>query len=106
VHLTFPIIGKTIFDRQFRSVLADPKIHGGNRFRAVLNMVFAIGALFIQLTDDNSEGDEQDHPLYFERARVLNVDGTELDHFDVQQIQAKGLASLYLLATGQMNRYV
>ncbi|KAL5362880.1 hypothetical protein BJX96DRAFT_177570 [Aspergillus floccosus] len=106
VHLAFPIIGKTIFDRQFHSVLTDPHIHGGNRFRAVLNMVFAIGALFVQLTDDSSEGDEQDHPVYFERARLLNVDGTEFDHFDVQQVQAKGLASLYLLATGQMNRYV
>ncbi|KAL4893740.1 fungal-specific transcription factor domain-containing protein [Aspergillus ambiguus] len=104
VHETFPIIRKSVFERQFAGFFSNTSIYTGKRFRAVLNMVFAIGALFVQLTDNTSGVDQRNHTLYFERARVLDIEGTGFQRSDLQHIQTEGLAALYLLAIGQVNR--
>ncbi|KAF4212208.1 hypothetical protein CNMCM8980_010323 [Aspergillus fumigatiaffinis] len=79
VHPSFPIIGKLVFLRQYRSFYSSP--HGANG----------------GVTDDET--------LYFSRAWRLSMsDIALLDHPNLQQVQVEGLTSFYLLSVGQVNR--
>ncbi|KAH2267494.1 hypothetical protein KXW77_007978 [Aspergillus fumigatus] len=79
VHPSFPIIGKLVFLRQYRSFYSSP--HGDNG----------------GVTDDET--------LYFSRAWRLSMsDIALLDHPNLQQVQVEGLTSFYLLSVGQVNR--
>ena len=105
VHPSFPIIGKITFSSQYKKFMEGSANNPGERWLAVLNMIFAIGAKYAHLVQAEWRGDGRDHLLYFSRARLLSLNGnTIFNHPDLQQVQVSGLTAFYLLATSQINR--
>jgi hypothetical protein len=103
VHPTFPIIGKSTFTTQFRRFMAGQV--PGEKWLAILNLIFAISACYSHLVRAEWRGDDRDHLVYFSRARLLSLNGDAIfQHADLQQIQVTGLMALYLLCTNQVNR--
>ncbi|KAI1832370.1 transcriptional regulator family: Fungal Specific TF [Penicillium roqueforti] len=105
VHPDFPIIGKGIFLSQYRLFYSKPKSRPGRRWKAVLNLVFAIASKHSSLVNNSPREDIGDHMVYFSRAWRLSLgDIALLDHPNLQQVQVEGLAAFYLLASGNVNR--
>lgn len=103
VHPTFPIIGKLTFTNQFRRFMAGEM--PGEKWLAILNLIFAISARYAHIVRAEWRGDDRDHLVYFSRARLLSLNGDTLfQHADLQQIQVTALMALYLLCTNQINR--
>ena len=105
VHPSFPIIGVSTFASQFQAFFSQPTLKPGRKWLAILNLIFAIGARFVYLTDSSLHQHGKEHMTYFSRAKVLSLDDQFLQHPDLQQLQVEGLASFYLLVLGHMNRY-
>ncbi|MCJ1462086.1 hypothetical protein MMC07_000686 [Pseudocyphellaria aurata] len=105
VHPSFPIIGRINFISQYQRFIEAPTINTGDSWKAILNLIFAIGAKYSHLVQAEWRGDERDHLIYFTRARMLgfNADSV-LGHSDLQNVQITGLMSFYLTATNQINR--
>ncbi|KAI9767351.1 MAG: hypothetical protein M1840_005760 [Geoglossum simile] len=106
VHPAFPIISKPLFKKQyeqfFRSFLPP---ESSRWWLAMLNLIFAIGAIHAHLTRAEWQGDGRDHLQYFTRARILALDkGAGLETPDLQQVQVIGLCAFYLVASSQTNR--
>ena len=106
VHPSFPIIGISTFASQFHVFFNQPSLKPGNKWLAILNLIFAVATKQAHLADTGWKGNEDDHSLYFNRARALSLEGQLFQHADLQQLQVEGLASLYLLASGHINRCV
>lgn len=104
VHPSFPIIGISTFVSQFQVFFNQPSLKPGKRWLAILNLIFAVGAKYSQLTDTEPQQDSDEHLKYFSRARVLSLEDQTFQHPDLQQLQVEGLASFYLLALGHVNR--
>lgn len=107
VHPSFPIIGKLNFINQYQRFIDTPHINTGDSWKAILNLIFAIGAKYSHLVQAEWQGDERDHLVYFTRARMLgfNADSV-LGHSDLQTVQITGLMSFYLTSINQINRCV
>ncbi|KAJ5504332.1 hypothetical protein N7463_007206 [Penicillium fimorum] len=104
-HASFPVVGKEIFLSQCRSFYSNSTTHPGNKWMALLNMVFAIAARHSELSGDQSQQNHSSHTVYFSRARRLSLgESGLLDNPNLQQTQVEGLISLYLLSIGQPNR--
>jgi hypothetical protein len=104
-HASFPILGKEIFLNQCRSFYSNSTTHPGNKWMALLNMVFAIAARHFELVGDHPRLDHNRHTVYFSRAQRLNQSECALlDHPNLQQTQSEALISLYMLSIGQVNR--
>lgn len=107
VHPSFPIMGRVTFWGQYKSFYANPFVRPGKRWMAILNLIFALAAKYLQLIQESTEDTREDHVVYFSRAWKLSMsDVALLDHPNLQQVQVEGLASFYLLSVGQINRYV
>lgn len=106
VHPSFPVIGISTFISQFQVFFSQPSLKPGSKWLAILNLIFAIASKYGQLTDADWKEDEDDHQVYFSRARSLSLEGQFLHHPDLQQLQVEGLACFYLIASGHINRYV
>lgn len=111
VHPFFPIISKPLFRAQYqtfyentsRSAAARP----GDKWLAILNVIFAIAAKHGHLINASWRGAENDHLVYLARARSLSMNGEVLfSHPDLQQVQVEALIAFYLLASDQINRFV
>ncbi|GMF76385.1 unnamed protein product [Aspergillus oryzae] len=105
VHPSFPIIGISTFASQFQAFFHNPSLKPGNKWLAILNLIFAIGARYAHLTNAEWRRDRDDHYSYFIRARNMSLEGQLLHHSDLQQLQVEGLASFYMLSSGHINRY-
>ncbi|KAJ5375011.1 hypothetical protein N7517_007017 [Penicillium concentricum] len=104
-HASFPVLGKEIFLSQCRSFYSNSTTHPGNKWMALLNMVFAIAARHSELSGDQPQLDQNNHTVYFARAWRLSMgESALLDNPNLQQTQVEGLTSLYLLSIGQANR--
>ena len=109
VHPSFPILRKVYFLSQynnfFNRVHTSEPLKPGNKWLAILNLVFAIAAKYSHLIQAEWRGDERDHLIFFTRARLLGITSDSLfDHPDLQQVQISGLVGFYLLSTNQINR--
>ena len=106
VHPMFPIIGKNTFTQQFNAYFKHPYGQQPNRnWKAILNMIFAIGAKYSLLIRADWAGTEMDHLVYFTRARLLGFNPDNiLGHADLQKVQITGLIAFYLMAINQINR--
>lgn len=105
IHPSFPIISKTIFLTQYRSFYSSPTARPGKQWLAVLNFIFAIAKMYLPPTPETTSCDDQARLAYFSRGWVLAIDKKSLrDHANLQQVQAEGLATFYLLSAGQVNR--
>lgn len=103
VHPSFPIIGILTFVSQFQVFFSRPSLKPGNKWLAILNLIFAIATKHGQLTEADWE-EEDSHQLYFARAKMLSMEDQLLQHPDLQQLQVEGLACFYMIASGHINR--
>ncbi|KAE8150542.1 fungal-specific transcription factor domain-containing protein [Aspergillus avenaceus] len=104
VHPFYPIISRTLFRAQYRTFF-DSAARPGDKWLAILNLIFAISAKHAHLTKAPWRGDDNDHLVYLTRARILSMNGDALfSHPDLQQVQVEGLVAFYLLASDQINR--
>ncbi|OCK81675.1 hypothetical protein K432DRAFT_294972 [Lepidopterella palustris CBS 459.81] len=109
VHDSFPILRKKTFVSQFETYFTSVKEGKVARippkWRAILNLIFAIGAKYSHLVRAGWAGDERDHAIYYTRARATGLSGDAIvAHPDLQQIQISGLLSFYYLSIGQISR--
>jgi hypothetical protein len=104
VHPSFPIIGVSTFIPQFQVFFSQPCLKPGNKWLAILNLIFAIAAKYGQLTNADWKEEDNDHQMYFSKARDLSLEDQVLHHPDLQQLQVEGLTSFYLTALGHINR--
>lgn len=108
-HPSFPMVSKTLFMSQYGLLFETyfPPF-SSNRWLALLNLKFAIAALYAKLMNFQwrGSGSDADHLRFFARARALCLDQSGLlEVADVQHVQVMGLAAMYLLASNQTNRY-
>ncbi|RMZ88724.1 hypothetical protein DV736_g4042, partial [Chaetothyriales sp. CBS 134916] len=104
-HPTFPIVGKRTLAAQFQRVFSDKSPRPPDKWLAIINTIFAIGAKYSHLIQADWRGDEGDHLIYFTRARLLGITSeSAFEHPDLQSIQIMGLMSFYFLTVGQINR--
>lgn len=111
VHPFFPIISKPLFRAQYQTFFekssGSTSARPGDKWLAILNMIFAIAAKHGHLVNAPWRGDENDHLVYLARARLLSMNGEVLfSHPDLQQVQVEALIAFYLLASDQINRCV
>ena len=105
VHPGFPIIGSVNLTAQFSKFVTGQVQRPLEKWLAIINVIFAIGARYSRLIQAEWKGDERDHLIYFTRARLLSINTETLfEHPDLQSVQTLGLMSFYFLSTGQMNR--
>lgn len=105
VHPTFPIVGKANLTTQFNKFVSGQVQRPPEKWLAIINMIFAIGAKYSHLIQADWKGDERDHLIYFTRARLLSISSDTLfQHPDLQSIQIVGLISLYFMCVSQINR--
>jgi hypothetical protein len=103
-HPYFPIINRSLFSDQYRTFF-DSFALPGDKWMAILNVIFAIAANYAHVAQLDWRGDTQDHLVYLTRARMLSMDGDDLFcHPDLQQVQVEGLIAFYLLSTDQIHR--
>ncbi|KAK8151790.1 fungal-specific transcription factor domain-containing protein [Phyllosticta citrichinensis] len=102
----FPALSKAEFVGQFEMFLVSRNPESlPAKCRAILNLIFAVGARFSHLSEAPWRGDERDHLIYYTRARHLGFNGeTLLEDPDLQGIQVLALISFYYLAIGQVSR--
>ncbi|KAJ5141391.1 hypothetical protein N7526_002386 [Penicillium atrosanguineum] len=104
VHPFFPIINRPLFRAQYKTFF-ESNAQPGDKWLAILNMIFAISAKHAHLIEAPWAGDEKDHLTYLTRARILSMNGDVLfSHPDLQQVQVEGLIAFYLLSSDQINR--
>lgn len=105
VHPFFPIINRPLFRAQYRTFF-ESNAQPGDKWLAILNMIFAIASKHAHLTEAPWRGDhDKDHLEYLTRARILSMNGDVLfSHPDLQQVQVEGLIAFYLLSSDQINR--
>lgn len=104
VHPFFPIISRPLFRAQYKNFF-DNAPRPGDKWLAILNLIFAISAKHAHLVQAPWRGNDHDHLEYLTRARMLSMNGDVLfSHPDLQQVQVEGLISFYLLASDQINR--
>lgn len=104
IHPSFPIIGMSTFISQYQMFISQPGIKPGNKWLAILNLVFATAAVYARLAGADWKMETEHYTVYFKRARILSMRDILFDHSDLQQLQIEGLTTFYLLATGQINR--
>lgn len=110
IHPSFPILPHN-FEKEFNGYIDSIKQHRPfqppNRWRAILNLVFAIGAQYSHLVDASWQADGRDHLIYMTRAlRLLELENTlvAISAPDIALIRATGMLSLYYLVIGHINR--
>ncbi|KAF2709484.1 hypothetical protein K504DRAFT_481868 [Pleomassaria siparia CBS 279.74] len=109
VQDSFPILAQKSFISHFyqlyTSIGRGQPSKPSQKWQAILNLVFAIGACYSHLTEAEWRADERDHLLYYSRAWALYLkDSWWLSAPDLSQMQLKGLLSFYFLAVGQISR--
>ncbi|PVH90500.1 hypothetical protein DM02DRAFT_437169 [Periconia macrospinosa] len=110
IHTSFPILPDT-FEQQFykynESVKQGRPYQLPESWRAILNLVLAIGEQYSHLAQTGWCAHERDHVLYMTRAvRMLGLDSMAASPAapTLPLIQATGLLSLYYLTVGQVSR--
>ncbi|KAL5338675.1 fungal-specific transcription factor domain-containing protein [Aspergillus crustosus] len=104
VHPIFPIISRTLFTAQYKNFF-DNSARPGDKWLAILNLIFAISSYHAHLMLAPWAGEERDHYVYLARARALGMNSDALfAHPDLQQVQVEALTAFYLLSTNQINR--
>ncbi|EKG09496.1 hypothetical protein MPH_13456 [Macrophomina phaseolina MS6] len=106
VHDFFPILIKPEFSDQFgRFIYSGTPKKAPAIWRAILNLVFAIGAGYSHLIGAPWRGDDRDHLVYHTRALQLSpIDETTVALSDLQRVQVIGLVSFYYLTIGHVSR--
>lgn len=103
VNESLPLIRSSLFRIQVRRFYSQVSARPGKNWLAILNLVFAIGMRYLQLSQMTFA--TKDHQVFFLRAQKLcSAEDLLYDHPDLQQVQIKCLLALYFLSTAQINR--
>ncbi|KAJ4299594.1 hypothetical protein N0V90_004840 [Kalmusia sp. IMI 367209] len=107
VHKSFPILPAQ-FEEQFRRFFDAFKskrpFQVPDKWLAILNIVFAIGARYSHLINADWQGEERDHLVYMARTLRLLGSWPFSAAPDLALIQASGLLSLYYQVIGHVSR--
>ncbi|KAJ5902655.1 hypothetical protein N7495_003183 [Penicillium taxi] len=105
VDPSFPLLDRDLFASQYEHVFEQNKSRPTKNWLAVLNILFAIGSRYYQLSQPGPNNYTDDH-VFFDRATTLSsISGSvKCGHADIQQVQIELLASIYYLASSQINR--
>jgi len=105
VHDGFPIVTKDRMHQELDKAFSTAKpTKIDTKVRALLNLIFAIGARLSHLIKQPL-GDERDHIIYYTRARIVGMNGDILvAHPDNQRVQICALLSFYYTSISQMSR--
>jgi hypothetical protein len=104
VHPHFPIINRSLFLVQYGNFYNDIS-YPGDRWMAILNMIFAIATHYLSNSDTTRLKDTEEHLFFLARARMLSMGGDSIfQHPDLQQVQIEGLIAFHMLSTNQINR--
>ncbi|KAH7551505.1 hypothetical protein BM1_09821 [Bipolaris maydis] len=110
VHNTFPLMPVN-FEGQFRRYIQSAKqkrqYEIPPKWRITMNLLFAIGAKYSQLTGAPWRGDERDHLIYMTRAVHLLRLGDPIVFIaapTMDRVQATGALAFYFLAIGHVSR--
>jgi hypothetical protein len=104
VDPSFPLIERALFASQYKHAFTQYSSTPPRKWLAVLNMLFAIGAKYLELSQSGLNSDLDDH-IFFHRAMTLSAnESIHCEHADIQQVQIELLASIYYLASAQINR--
>lgn len=106
VQDVFPILAKDVFTDQVRDYFTATTPHRmPEKWLAILNLVFAIGARFSHFTEADWQVNSRDHIIYQSRAHLLNLDKPSLVHLpDLMQVQITALFAFYASTVGNVNR--
>lgn len=110
VHSSFPIVPISFEDQARRfmfSLKHNRAFRVPDRWRALLNLVFAIGAKYSHLVGHEWQGPERDHLVYMTRASHLlgiNDNVSLTSGPDLPLVQATAVFSLYFLVIGHVSR--
>jgi hypothetical protein len=112
VHEAFPILDRAAFMLRYKGFNrgATDLLKEDLIWLATFNIVFAIGAVYFNLTTeskDRSRTLHHDHLIFFTRAKALYLDqGLLYEDARIPTTCALGLLGLYFLATCRLNRFV
>ncbi|KAJ4992890.1 hypothetical protein SVAN01_01594 [Stagonosporopsis vannaccii] len=110
VHSSFPIVPSSFEDQVRRftfSLKQNRAFRVPDRWRALLNLVFAIGAKYSHLIGAEWQGPDRDHLVYMTRASHLlgmNDNVALTSGPDLSLVQATAVFSLYFLVIGHVSR--
>jgi hypothetical protein len=109
VQDTFPILSRASFtdelSQYYTSKDSGTRHKVSDKWLAILNLVFAIGAKHSHLVQADWQADDRDHIIYQSRAFILGLSGPAImAHPDLMQIQLTALLALYFLSIGRVNR--
>lgn len=103
----FQFVKRGAFLRMLDQFSAEPKhtTWAERRALGVANIIFALGAKWLDDTNLDPDGITESHTIYYARARSLGLDHRILfDHPDVQMVQAIGILAFYLMTNGSIQR--
>ena len=106
LHPLFPIILGPVFMTQYEVFWRTSETPPNSTvWLAILNLVFALGAVHGHAIEANWVNNDRDHVLYFLRARLLSLEPVAMLHLPtVETIQLTSLLGLYLVISCQVNR--
>jgi hypothetical protein len=109
VQDTFPILSRASFTDElsqcYTSKDSGTRHKVSDKWLAILNLVFAIGAKHSHLVQADWQADDRDHIIYQSRAVILGLSGPSvMSHPDLMQIQLTALLAFYFLSIGRVNR--
>ncbi len=109
-YASFPLIPNSFEDEfsQFvQSMRSNRPCQTSTKWRAMLNLIFAIGAKYSHLVNADWKGDKRDHLIYMTRAiHLLGLRNTVMVIAgpDEPLVQATGLLAFYFLVIGHVSR--
>ncbi|KAL5402472.1 hypothetical protein PMIN04_012984 [Paraphaeosphaeria minitans] len=107
VHKSFPVLPPQFedqFRRYFEAVESERPFTVPDRWLAILNVVFAIGARYSHLTNAEWQGEERDHLIYMTRSVRLLGSWPFAAAPDLALIQVSGLLAFYYQVVGHVSR--
>ncbi|KAF1935361.1 hypothetical protein EJ02DRAFT_131635 [Clathrospora elynae] len=110
VQTSFPLLPATLegqLHQYYDLVRNGQSIHCPDKWFALVNLVFAIGAKFSHLISAEWRANDLDHIIYFSRAfQLLSMNDTiiVLSTPDLAATQAAGLFAFYYMIVGHVNR--
>jgi Fungal specific transcription factor domain len=107
VHNTLPIIDKAFFMSKYSGFIRGSNHLGleDSVWLAMVNTVFAISSVYLDLTKAPDRGSHQDHLIYCARAKLLFLDqGLLYRDARISTTSALGLLCLYFITTCRLNR--
>jgi hypothetical protein len=106
VHQLFPILLGPVFIAQYELFWQTSQPPPNTAlWVAILNLVFALGAIYGHFIQAGRVNNERDHLLYFVRARLLSLEHLAMLQVPtMENIQLTSLFGMYLVASCQINK--